>query len=302
MEFGALSAPAVVRRDVDLKKTFNLALNHSFPGNTTLFSKADLITVSADSAEFGTSITFSGRLKYSFLKVKIEEMWFDMDASFNASIGLRAVVLERAYTDFQYAPVSLTIPFLHIPGIIQFGPSLVFGVGAEISSPKALTASAKYSIELTKGNVHVDVLNSSASGTSGWAPVFDVIANVSGPGKVEFNPSASIAVELTVKILAGLVNLSSGITAKPSFKNSLTLNDIDIDLETKRDTINDSAFLHDKGFIDSRSTNTTGNCSHGLAVESEFGFGVDLYVSDYYNTTLFDYKKQIADKCYTWHS
>ncbi|KAF2705068.1 hypothetical protein K504DRAFT_440914 [Pleomassaria siparia CBS 279.74] len=285
ISFGGLEATPLGKRALVLDPSFTLPVNYSFPRNTTLYSSAPYLTIAADSADFGAQLTVSGYLKYSFLQFKLNQLYFDIDAGFDASVTLSASIGAGYNSTFIYAAPELSYQFVNIPGVLTLGPALTFSVGAEVASSAAVNLETTFSVGIADGNVHVDALNKSASSTSGWKPTYYIGSNISSNANVDINPYVSVTVELGIDILGGLVDLSTGLTAKPKFTNEFSLTDVA--------GFNTTAI---------KGLNSEGTCSQGLAVESDFELEVDLFVTQFYRTTLWDYKVDVADVCYTYQN
>lgn len=186
---------------------------------------------------------------------------------------------------FSYAAPALSYSFVNVPGILSLGPAVTFAIGAEVAASAAVDITTTVSVGLADGNVHVDALHQASSSTSGWVPTYNAAANISASAEVDINPFVSLTVELEIEILGGLVDLSTGVTAKPTFNNEFVFTAAEgVDLT---------------GVI---GLNPDGECSQGLAIQSDFEFEVDLFVTQFYSTTLYEYKAEIADVCYSWEA
>jgi hypothetical protein len=266
-----------------LDPTFSIPVNYSLPKDTTLFSYAPYLTVAANSADFSAALTFSGYLKYSFLLFKLEELKFDIDTAFDASVTLSASIGAEYNSTFTYAPSALSYSFVNVPGILSLGPAVTFAIGAQVAASAAVDVTTTFSVNLADGNVHVDALDEASSSTSGWVPTYNAAANISTSAEVNINPFVSLTVELAIDILGGLVDLSSGVTAKPTFNNDFLF------------TAAGGVDLTQVGGL-----NSSGDCSQGLAILSDFEFEVDLFVTEFYSTRLYEYRAEIADVCYAF--
>ena len=107
-------------------------------------------------------------------------------------------------------------------------------------------------------------------------------ANINGQVTASINPSAILTVEIAAKAFGGLIDLSTGLTAKPGFDNTFTLTGgVDIDLGGVKNISNL-------------------NCSQGLEISSDFKFALDAFATQWYHATLYNVTVPLVDKCYSW--
>ncbi|PVI00592.1 hypothetical protein DM02DRAFT_614244 [Periconia macrospinosa] len=283
ISFGGPAAAPLSKRALVLDPSLTIPVSLALPNDTTLFSYPPYLTVAADEAAFNAALTFSGYLKYSFLKFKLEDLYFDIDAAFDASVTLSASVAAGYNNTFTYATPALTYPLFNVPGIINLGPGLEFAIGAEVGASAAVDVTTEFGVALKDGNVHIDALNQASSSTSGWVPTYKAAANISANAEVEINPFVSLTVEVAIEVLGGMIDLSTGLSTKSTFTNDFLL------------TAGAGVDLTGVVGLDAQ-----GQCSNGLAIKSDFDFDVDLFVTQFYNTKLWEYQAKIADVCYSW--
>ena len=248
-----------------------------------MFSDSPYLTVSADAASFNSNVTFSGYLSYNWLTFKVEHLYFDVDAEFAADLTLSADVTSAYSTTFSYSPSDLTYSLVSIPGILTLGPELTFAVDAEVSASEAVTITTSAGIALADGNAHLDLLDESNTGTSGWTPTYTVSAEISGNATAEFNPTAALTVEISVLFFGGLIDLSTGLTATPGFDNSFILTAAEgVDLSGVEDVT------------------SSGTCAEGLELQSNFTFGVKAFATEWWSEEIYSVNVPLFDKCYSW--
>lgn len=170
-----------------------------------------------------------------------------------------------------------------MPGLIELGPGLAFGVGVDLGVGAAVNITTGASINLADGNVHLDLLDGSSSSTSGWTPTYNAYANITEKAEVSVDPYVSLKVELAFKLLGGLVDLSSGLTAKPGFTNTFTLEATEIANSTTGASLPSGT-----------------NCSQGVELESDFFFNLTAFATEWYETTLYSVEVPLWDYCYDW--
>ncbi|KAH7319241.1 hypothetical protein BKA65DRAFT_97374 [Rhexocercosporidium sp. MPI-PUGE-AT-0058] len=265
---------------IDPRFTFNPHL--ALPEDTVLFKYDPYVTITADNASFSSEVTFSGYLAYNWFLWRLDAFYFDIDAGFKADLGLSASVQAAYETKFSYAPPSLYYG-VSVPGVIELGPMLQFSVGTEIGVSAAAKLSTAFEVALAKGNVHLDVLNSKKTGVSGWTPTYSASADINGQVQAYFNPSAILTVEIAAKVFGGLIDLSTGLTARPGFDNSFVLTGgVGVDLGGVKNITN------------------TASCSQGLQLHSNFTFGLDAFATQWYKGTLYEVNLPLLDKCFSW--
>ncbi|KAL2063464.1 hypothetical protein VTL71DRAFT_5269 [Oculimacula yallundae] len=281
IETGAVNATNDKRALViDPRYTFNPKL--ALAEDTVLFKYDPYVTVTADNASFSADVTFSGYLAYNWLLFKLDAFYFDIDAGFKADLGLSADVKASYETKFSYAPPSLYYG-VSVPGLLELGPMLQFSVGTDIGVSAAAQLSTAFEVALKNGNVHLDVLNSKKTGVSGWTPTYSAAADINGQVQAYFNPSASLTVEIAAKAFGGIIDLSTGLTARPGFRNSFVLTGgVGVDL----------------GGIKNITNGPT--CSQGLQLNSTFNFGLDAFATQWYSGTLYEVSVPLLGQCFSW--
>ena len=167
--------------------------------------------------------------------------------------------------------------------MIELGPALKFAVDAEIYASEAVTLTTDLTVGLVDGNVHVDLLTQSNTATSGWVPTQSASANISGQAEAQLNPTASLTVEIAINIFGGLIDLSTGLTAKPGFTNDFIL--------TAAEGVDLSGV---------QKLTTNGTCQEGLEIESNFVFSVDAFATEWYSTELYSVNVPILKECFSW--
>jgi hypothetical protein len=275
------SSNATTKRDTVLDPTYTLSYSKVLAEDTTLFSDAPYLTVTADEASFTAAATFSGYLSYNWLTFSLTSLYLDIDTSFSSTLSLTATTGAAYDNTFTYSPSSLFYG-VTVPGVLELGPELTFAVDTEVIASEAVTLTTELDISLADGNIHIDLLDESDTTTSGWVPTYSVSAEISGQASAEFNPTASLKVEIALVVFGGLIDLSTGLTAKPGFDNSFVLTaDEDVDLTGVTGT-------------------SGGACGEGLLLKSTFNFELDAFATEWYSTDLYSVSIPIVDECFSW--
>jgi hypothetical protein len=258
--------------------------------STSLYSYSPYLDVIADTANVSSSITFSGKLRYSILKAKVYELSFDVDTYASAELGLTINVTAPYSQNVVYDPAPLTYSIVNVPGIVTLGPALDFDIGVNLSANAAAVLTTDLGVKIADGNFHLDFLDSSNTSATGWTPVFTAQANISEKASVSVNPYVDITVMLQFELLGGLIDLSGGVTAQPKFNNDFVL--------SASQVINGTS---DGTSIDGSVTQPdTEECAQGLSISSEFEFSVIAFVTQWWRETVYSVTVPVADECYTW--
>jgi len=209
-------------------------------------------------------------------------LYFDIDTAFTSILALNAEVASGYNTTFTYSPSTLFYG-ISVPGVLELGPELKFAIDADIYASEAVTLATEVELALTDGKVHLDLLDESNTSTSGWTPNYSASANISGQAKAELNPTTSLTVEIAISIFGGLIDLSTGLTAKPGFDNSFILTAAEgVDL------------------VGVENLTRAGTCKEGLELSSNFTFSVDAFATEWYSTKLYSVEVPILNECFSW--
>lgn len=283
LTFSSLPAATLTKR-ITLDPRVSLSFGGALPEDTVLLDLEPYLNITADEASFSSTVTFSGYLKYNFWRFKLTDLYFDIDTSFDADLALSASISAAFNRSFTYSPDALQYYLVNVPGIVSLGPGVAFGIGVDIDASAGVDVHTALGVSLPGGNVHVDILNSKKNSVSGWKPVYTANANVSEKVDVGADISASVTVELAIKVLGGLIDLSSGLTAVPRLNNKFSLESTQV--------------------IDATngvSLPASGNQECDLSIKSDFLFNLTGYVTKYWRTNLYGVEVPLVDKCYEFN-
>ncbi|KAF4978077.1 hypothetical protein FDECE_18270 [Fusarium decemcellulare] len=286
MTFSSIPS-ATLRKRLTVNPSLALSFGAGIPEDTILFSEEPWVTVKADQAEFASTVTFSGSLKYSFWKFKLERLYFDIDTQFSADVALSADVAAARSRSIVYDPDSLVFNLVDVPGIVSLGPGVGFAVGVDIDTSAAVSVTAGAGISIPAGNAHLDVLDSAKNSVTGWEPQYTSYANVSESVQVGLNASTSVTVQLAFKLLGGLIDLSSGLTATPGFINKFTL-----DAEQSASASNTEVITNAGGVADV--------CD--VTFKSDFVFDLVGFATKWWSAELYHVELPITDVCYDFEN
>ncbi|KAH6951500.1 hypothetical protein DER45DRAFT_576548 [Fusarium avenaceum] len=282
MSFTSIPATKLKKR-LTLNPSLSLNFGAGLERDTVLFSEAPWVTIKAEEAEFSSTISFSGYAKYNFWRFKMEKLYFDLDTHFSADIALSADVAAAWSKSILYDPDTLTFTIVEVPGILSLGPGISFAIGVDVDTSAAVSVRAGAGIAIPSANVHLDALDSSKNMATGWTPQYTSYANISESVEVGLNASASLTVQLTFKLLGGLVDLSSGLVATPEFINKFTL-----DAEQSAVASHLGSAVHVDG--------TSKECD--VSLKSDFEFNLEGFATKWWRANLYSAKVPITDICY----
>ncbi|KAJ0161168.1 hypothetical protein CTA2_6661, partial [Colletotrichum tanaceti] len=276
---------AAARRDIKLNDSgLHIENRLALPAATSLFTDDPYVAVTADEASLTSNLTFSGKLKYTVIPPKVEQLELDIDTYFAASLGLTVDVKEPYSGNFTFDPDGLGYNFVDIPGIIKLGPALSFAIGVEIEADTVASITTDLGLTFPDGKLHLDLVDSAATTATGWDPVWTAHANISERAAVGVNPFVELGVELAFEILGGAIDLSSGITTRSKLVNDFTL------------SASQSAGTDGVGIGQGNNT----GCREGLALKSDFIFTVVGFATQWWSRELYSVEVPVADECYTW--
>lgn len=254
------------------KRGISASVSADLSGATLI--KTDPLTIVANEAKLESTIKLNGHVHYNFLKFKLEEFYIDVDYSSLLNLNVSAKVHAEYSTDlYNYTPLSASVSAFTIPGVIDVGPMIEFGLGIEFAASGTVEASVDLQSQLTNSNVHLDFLDAGKTTASGWTPTNTVGTHVSAEVDLQINPYADLKLAMGVNLFSGLLDLSAGIEAKPTIVNAFS---VDVDFTYQSST----------GVNFTQPTGTT--CTNGAWFASTFHFEVDAFVTQFYTTTLYE--------------
>lgn len=287
--FSNSTSTALRRRNIKFDPTYNLNFNTALPANTVLASIQPYVQVTANTASFTSFASFKGHLDYDFWKIKMKELYFDINIGFDANLQLTGDINAAYQGAFAYAPNTLKVATVSIPGILVLGPSLSFAIGVQIVAAADVTVITHTQVTLANGLAHVDLLKEANTATLGWKPTYVAEATVDGDTAIQLNPYVQLGVEFAVDFLGGLLDLSSGVKANATLTNKLTLM-AGVGAGASSGGTNVSI---PTGAVD-------GVCQNGFKYKSDFIFSVVGYVTQFYSATIYTVKVPVFDKCWPW--
>lgn len=244
-------------------------------------------SVTAENSSFSGSLAVSGRLHYSWLKFKPTSLYIDVDMSLAAATNIQvAAGITYDNNVYTYTPATASVSAFSIPGILDVGPTLSFSLGVEVMVSGAVDISADLTATLADGSVHLDLLDSKNTVTSGWTPVYTHETNISVAAEAQVNPFVELTAEIGVNFLSGTLDLSTGVTARPELINAFDIN--------ATFDISNSANV-------TLPASTDATCVNGMWYSSAFAFIVTGFVTQFYSLELYRLDVPIYESgCWSW--
>ncbi|KAH7347708.1 hypothetical protein B0T11DRAFT_322375 [Plectosphaerella cucumerina] len=232
-----------------------------------------------DEARFESNIRLKGGFRFNFLKFKPSKMYIDVDYSGLVNLNVSAHVAASFSSDlYNYTPLSASVSAFTIPGILDVGPIAEFGVGIEFAAEGSLDASLGLHSEIANGQVHLDLLDSGKTTSSGWTPETTVASDVSAEVSLQLNPYLDLNLALGVKVFKGAIDLTAGVEVKPQVINAFSA-----DLNFAYASESGVTFTHPDA----------ATCPNGAWFASTFNMDVTAYIGTIYTKTLFNVNKPI---------
>lgn len=290
-QFHGLPAASTVnpaKRDVVIdpgKLTYNSTWN--LPSQV-LYEYDPYVTVTAQSGQLDLAVGLSGYLEFDVLGLSLDVLSVDFETQIKSDLVLELGVTAPYNNTFAYTPDALAYYIVNVPGIITFGPELLFSIGADLDVAAAVDVVLDVGSEIENGTVHIDFVDWNATAAAGWEPTYHANVNISEKAEVAVSPFVSFTVGVEFELLGGALDLSGGLTPKASFPTTVTL---------------DAG--QDVGAGSGENTTVSqpggeGTCENGAAVVSDFEFSLTAFVTQWYKQVIYDVKVPIADECYSW--
>ncbi|CAH0021444.1 unnamed protein product, partial [Clonostachys rhizophaga] len=135
------------------------------------------------------------------------------------NLGVRATSLEE-----EFKPLAISASPFSIPRILDVGPTAGFGLGIEFGAEGTLNVTSDVAGGMTKGKVHLDLLDTKKATTSGWTPSVKVASEVDALVTLQINPFIELSLAVGVKAFDGLLDLSTGVEIEPKVVNLVSDN------------------------------------------------------------------------------
>ncbi|KAF3761571.1 hypothetical protein M406DRAFT_333631 [Cryphonectria parasitica EP155] len=260
-----------------------LNFNTSLVVNDTTLYSDDFFTADV-SGSLNLSITVGGTLVYNVLKSELEslEAYLETNTTSELVLGLDFAIPYNQTFAYSFNAGSSTV---EIPGLLSFGPTIGFEIGAVVEADAAVDVTLTLGSEIENGTFTLDYTgNLSYSGS--WEPTFSVGVSVSEAAGVSATPFVESNFDLAFSLLNGTRQVSGGIAPRSSFPTEISLD--------AEESIGSSGVptVTDKG---------DAACTDGVEVVSVFDFGLDAYVTGKWDDEYqFNVSVPVLDQCLSW--
>ncbi|RBQ75740.1 hypothetical protein VDGD_09846 [Verticillium dahliae] len=240
----------------------------------TLANLPDL-KINIDEARFESKVQIAGSFGFNFLDLKASSMSLDIDYSSLIALNLSAHVGAAYSTDvFDFEPFTASISAFSIPGILDVGPIVSFGIGVEFAAEGTVDASLGLHSEIPAGKIHLNLANSDKSSTSGWEPVTTMSSDLNAEVSLQLNPYLDLNLAVGVQAFKRAIDLTAGVDLKPQVVNAWSA-DANFEYTSK------------SGIALARPEGVT--CPNGAWFASTFKFDIVAYIANIYSKVLYEY-------------
>ncbi|ROV87996.1 hypothetical protein VSDG_09191 [Cytospora chrysosperma] len=280
IDFNNVATPVsdVDKRGISFNKEgLTIAYNYSLPSEQTIVNVND-ISVVLHEAQIQNSVTYGGHVKWELFD-GVTEFTIDIDKSMFHQANLTFGTNVKLSQTWSWAPEPLTYSVIDVPGILSLGPSAGVSFGGEISASTGGSITGDFTSSMPNGSIHLDFINWDQSTSTGWETDHDASFRTSENVKVTLKPFVDFTVEFACNLFDGLLDLSTGVKAQPSFPF--------ITAATATQDLNSTGTMS--------FPNAT--CANGLSETIQFEFAVSAFATEFVSATLYDYKTDLYKGC-----
>lgn len=284
INFNNVATPAseVDKRGINFdKEGLTVAYDYTVPAEHPIFI-GNVATITVHEGQFNNSATYGGHIKWELLD-GVTEFTIDMEKTMWHHVDLTVRVAAKMNDTWSFGPDPLMFSAIDVPGILSLGPSAGVSLAGTIISEAGVSVTADVTSSMPKGSVHLDFINWDQSTSTGWEVQHDTAFNVSEDVKVTLKPSIDFTVEFACNVLDGLIDLSTGIKAQPSFP-----------------FITSATLTQDLNATGAADPTPTEACGNGLGEKVQFEFSIIAFASKWVSAMLYDYKTDIYNGCLNW--
>lgn len=261
----------------------DLSGNSGLSDNTVLSSGDDL-SATAKEARVSAGVSITGYIDYKFLGGGLKQAYFDMNAGFNASLGLALNATVPVSHGFSYTIPGLSWSLFHIPFICDVGPTVEFNVGVDVGAEVPVSIATDMSLEIRDGHIHLDLVHGDDSHVGDWQPQHTSSANITAGAEnavVHVSPYLEFTAKLGIDFFTW--ELDGGITAQPMF-----INEFGVPQAQEAD-----------GGHEVRGLSTKGDpaCTRGSEFHSKLQFSVFAFITSLFRKELYHVEQPIKDGC-----
>ncbi|KAI3399309.1 hypothetical protein diail_7264 [Diaporthe ilicicola] len=281
----ATATNQVDKRGISLNKEgLTIAYNWSLPSGQKIVD-TDYVKVQLNEAEINNSVTYAGHVKWELFK-GVTEFTIDIDKSIVHHANLTIEIAGVHDQSWSWSPAGLTYSMIDIPGILSLGPSAGVSIGGEVTAKAGGAVTVDLTSATPNGSIHLDMVDWSQSTSYGWTTERQATYNATETARLTLKPFIDFTVEFACELFGGLLDLSTGVTAEPSFPFVTTA------------TATATQYHNATGGV--AYPNSTEACANGLGEEIDFEFAIKAFATQFLKVTLYDYKVELFKGCLNW--
>ncbi len=234
----------------------------------------------ADTASITAEASFGGYLYFNWLFLTLEQLYFDVNVDFSTNLDLSVKAASAASHTFSFATPGFTLSPIEIEGLFTVTPTIDLAIGAFVSASKAVDIESTLTVGVPNGALHLDLVKFSKTTSTGWTPTFDSDLSIDAQATAEFDPFVLIDINCDVDFSG--VTLPAEVKVQGGFNNTISVTG-STDVGT--------------GVA---STTGTGACAQGLDLDTQFVFGIGVYLLGSLVETLYPVDVTLLDACLSW--
>lgn len=276
----AIATSPVDKRGISLNKEgLTIAYDWVLPENQTIVDTQN-VKIQLNQAEVKNSVTYAGHLKWKPFE-GVTEFTIDIDKSMYHHANL-TIEIDGVYDkSWSWSPVGLSYSMIQIPGILNLGPSASVTIGGEVTAMVGGAVTVDFTSQMPNGSIHLDMVNWGQSTSYGWTEEKHVTYNTTETAQLTLKPFVDFTVEFACDLFDGLLDLSTGVTAEPSFPFITTA----------------TATQYHNATGGLTYPNSTETCDNGLSEEIDFVFTITAFATQFLHVKLYEYKAELYKSC-----
>lgn len=276
----ATATSPVDKRGISLNKEgLTIAYDWALPEDQTIVDTS-YVKIQLNQAEVNNSVTYAGHLKWELFK-GVTEFTIDIDKSMYHHANV-TIEIDGVYDQsWSWSPVGLSYSMIEIPGILNLGPSASVSIGGEVTATVGGAVTVDFTSQMPNGSIHLDMIHWGQSTSYGWTKEKHVTYNTTETAQLTLKPFIDFTVEFACDLFNGLLDLSTGVTAEPSFPFITTA----------------TATQYHNATGGVTYPNSTETCDNGLSEEIDFVFTITAFATQFLSVTLYEYKAELYKSC-----
>lgn len=215
------------------------------------------------------------------------EVYLETNTTSSLTLGLSLGIPYNKTFSYSFSSGTTTVA---IPGVLSFGPTVGFAIGAEVVADAGVDVELTLGSEIYNGSVTLDYTgNLSYAGS--WDPTFSVGVSISEAAGVSVTPFVQSNFDLAFSLLNGTYDITGGIAPRSSFPTVIALD--------ANESVGAGASSDVAPTVTDKISGET--CTDGVEVISTFNFALDAYVTGKWDDEiLYNVSIPVLDQCQSW--